>query len=149
MTQIVPWMGYLSEHVGYSVLLQAALGVTIDKTLQSGKEIVDRAMGDKFPLIIFNDVIAAGELELPEGMSKRYEDISCHLIQLIRDQGPNQDTPIVAAIMPSGKYVTPQKYLDAGANEVYNQLSDKSSTGLVHVVARILQVDVNDSILRI
>lgn len=142
MTSVVPWIGYQFTDELYAELLEDGLDIQIERELHLADKGLKMVTNTAYPLIIVSDVIAPGSLELPHNIAlDAYSEISCHVIRTIRESGPNKDTPIVAAVVPSGNYVVPQRYLDSGASHVFDKTANHNPSAFTQVVGEYLKIN--------
>ena len=73
---------------------------------------------DKFSVIIVDDVLAAGSLDLPPEIAiSDHPGIACHVIRQIRQTPLNRDTPILANVVEVEAYTPKEIYERAGATK--------------------------------
>jgi len=111
-------LGLKTEHMGFA-----------DKALEA-------LLSKKYPLIVMDEVLAAGDLQLPEGLGpSMYREIAAYVIKKVREDSPNKDTPIV--VMHVGMDTRPvDLFLKAGATECYDWSKQKSGEEFSDVVIK-------------
>jgi len=124
MEKNIAWIGYINQLKPLAIEIKLSLNREIDE-LDSAQTGLEAATSKEYPIILVNDIVPAGGLELPDGMGLcDGHGIGAYVIARIRETKPNKDTPILVTHMGSFVGYTPESaakmYEDAGATALFN-----------------------------
>jgi len=125
------WIGYITQLRALKAELTLAFGLETD-TFRNAKDGLEAIAKKDYPLILVNDIVPAGYLELPDNISlDDGHKIGSYVIQKIREQ--DKVTPIIVNHCGSFIGYRPEKaikmYLDSGATECFDWYGPNDSLG--------------------
>jgi hypothetical protein len=125
MEKNIAWIGYVMQLNPLSTEIKLELGRKVDK-LRNAETGLEAATTREYPIILVNDIVPAGDLELPNGVEVGDgHGIGAYVIRRIRETEINRNTPIL--VTHCGYFIgySPEKaakmYKEAGATELFNQ----------------------------
>jgi CheY-like chemotaxis protein len=135
----IPYVGYHRHLDAYVVSLELDLRAIVDVEFRLADEALARIRTAKYPLIIVNDILAPGKLEIPYEPNRPSETrTALHVIRQIKKDESNKNTPIIATLIPVSGYTEPEWYTCAGADSVFD-LSTGNVEAFISIAKRYLQ----------
>ena len=110
----IPWIGFIPQLGWAADLVEVKLGKKVE-CISGAAEGLQKVLAEQFPLILINEDVAAGELQLPQDLWVGDSvGIACHVIGQIRRSSP------YTSILVSQLNHPPSQYLKAGATACIN-----------------------------
>lgn len=129
---IIAWIGYGTDYRPFNIELKRSKVANVNGFLDAQEGLESIFMKD-YPLIIVSEDMAAGNIQLPQGLRDDAHGISLHVIKMLRQSEQYKAKPIIVPIYsPVGHTVG--EYTQSGATDlVYIGNSGKISEFLTTV----------------
>jgi hypothetical protein len=115
MNENIAWVHRVPQIKWAELQINIELRREVD-IFEDAEKALDHLLHEEYPLILVNEDVPSGELELPEGLSYRdSRGIACHVVERLRRDSPNREKPIV--VLHLGGYIDTKRYREAGATD--------------------------------